>query len=436
MAKRTLNDRMLKALKPAAMGKRYDVMDALMPGFGVRVTDKGTKTFVLVARFPGYEQPTRRAIGEYGELTLEAARAKARDWHALIRTGKDPRSEEERTKAEQLRRDKNSFTAVAEEFIKRHVSKMRKAKEVERNIRREFIDRWAERPITNITRHDVMAVLNAAVDRGSPYQAHNLLGYIRRLFNWAISRGTYGLETSPCDRLRPVDAIGPKKSRRRILSDDELRAFWKCTGKTPYPYGPLLQLLLATGQRLSMVSEASRNEFDFNKKLWLIPAERMKGDNPHLVPLTQNVIDIIEGLPEFRSGDFLFSTTYGKKPIRAHSLSKTKRRLDAAMLAELQRMAGERGDDPSKVKLAPWVLHDLRRTMRSGLSALPIEEHVRELVIGHVRPGISGVYDLFAYVEEKRQALELWGARLRSIVTPPPANVVALRGQNAQQVSG
>jgi len=94
------------------------------------------------------------------------------------------------------------------------------------------------------------------------------------------------------------------------------------------------------------------------------------------------------------------------------------------MLAELRRVAAERGKNPASVKLAPWVLHDLRRTMRSGLSALPIAEHVRELVIGHVRPGISGVYDLYAYLDEKRDALELWAGRLRDIVESPPANVI------------
>jgi len=81
------------------------------------------------------------------------------------------------------------------------------------DIRREFISRWADRPITEITRRDVLAVIDASVDRGNPYQAHNLLGYIRRIFNWAIARGVYGLDSSPCDRMRPKEIIGERKVR-------------------------------------------------------------------------------------------------------------------------------------------------------------------------------------------------------------------------------
>lgn len=431
MAKKALTDRALKALKPAREGKRYDVMDGVVPGLAVRVTDKGKRTFVLVARYPGAGNPTRRALGEYGALTLERARDKARGWIELIQRGTDPKHVEERERQAAARERENSFAAVAEAFIARHVSKTRKGAEVERDIRREFIEPWGERPITDITRHDVMAVIDAAVDRGAPYQAHNLLGYVRRLFNWAIARGTYGIERSPCDRLKPRDAIGPKRSRKRILTDDELRAFWKCTNDIGYPYGPLFQMLLVTGQRESMVCEADWSEFDLKKALWSLSAERMKSDEPFVVPLSSLALSIANGLPRFNSGEFLFSAKFGKSPIRGNALSKPKRRLDAAMLAELRRAGAEQGKDPATIKLPPWVLHDLRRTMRSGLSALPIAEHVRELVIGHVRPGISGVYDLYAYLDEKRQALELWATRLRSIVEPPPANVVKISSARA-----
>jgi hypothetical protein len=177
-----LNDKILKSLKPAAPRQRYTVMDGIVPGFGVRVTDSGHRTFVLVARFPGGRNPTRRAIGDYGELTLETARAKARRWLELIQAGKDPACEEERTKREELRKQKHTFAAVAEEFIRRHVSKTRKAAVAEREIRREFIARWGTRPVTEIDQLDVKAVLRAAVDRGAPYQAHNLLVHIRSLF--------------------------------------------------------------------------------------------------------------------------------------------------------------------------------------------------------------------------------------------------------------
>jgi integrase len=343
---------------------------------------------------------------------LEQARDKARDWLALIKRGIDPAHEEERERQAALRNQRNSFAAVAEEYIKRHVSKTRKAAIVERELRREFIDRWGDRPITDITQHDVVAVIDEAVDRDAPYQAHNLLGHVRTLFNWAIGRGVYALERSPCDRLKPKQVIGQKLARQRILNDAEIKALWAASEKVRYPYGPLFRLLLITGQRKSEVAEARWGEFDLDKKLWTIPAARMKADAAHEVPLSDEAMLILEGLHRFNKGDHLFSTTFGVKAV--NGFSKAKDRLDEKMLEHL----------PSAP--ASWVIHDIRRTMRTGLSALPIPDLVRELVIAHTKPGLHNVYDRHAYVDEKRQALDLWAGRLRSIIEPPPANVVLI----------
>jgi len=418
MAKRKrLTDRTLKALKPIA-GKLYDVMDSDVRGLGVRVSETGRLTFVLVARFPGSKNPTRRALGEYGALTLEKARAKARDWLELLRKGVDPREDEDRKRIEQQRRRANSFRVVCEEYIRLAVigpnldePKQRKGIETKRDLEKEFIARWGGRPITDITAHDVIAILDAAVSRGAPYQAHNLLGHVRRLFNWAIARGVYGLDRSPCDRMKPKDVIGAKAVRARVLTDPEWRAFWRATGTMPYPYGPLFRVLALTGQRKSEVAEARWREFNLDKKLLTISPERMKADAPHVVPLTDAVIAILESLPRFNRGDHLFSTTHGAKPV--NGFSRGKAILDRKMLAEL----GE---------LPPFVIHDIRRSVRTGLSALPVSSDVAELVIGHARPGLRRVYDQYAFESEKRRALELWGARLRDIVEPAPANVVAL----------
>src|SRR5262249_61074733 len=119
MARKTLNDRMLKSLRPAPAGKRYERMDAVVPGLGVRVTESGQRPFILIARYPGSRNPTRREVGKYGEMTLEAARTRARGWLDLLRKGVDPRTEEERKRQAQLREQENSFAAVAEEFIRR-----------------------------------------------------------------------------------------------------------------------------------------------------------------------------------------------------------------------------------------------------------------------------------------------------------------------------
>ncbi len=422
MPKRTLNDRILKALKPGA--KLYDVMDTVTPGFGVRVSETGRKTFILIARYPGSPNPTRRALGEYGALTLEKARAKAREWLELIRQGKDPGDEEERRRHAELRQRKNTFAAVAEDFIKEKLSSERKGREVERDIRREFILPWGKRPIAEIMPYDVRAVVKAVKGRGKLYQAHNLLGYARRLFAWAIDQHVYGLESSPCDRLKPKAIVGERRPRSRVLSDDELRAFWRACRRLPYPYGALLRMLLLTGQRHREVAEGRWSEIDPALKLWSVGEERFKSDAPHLVPLTDDVVAVLAALPRFKKGDHIFSTTFGEKPTVISD--KIKEKIDARMFRTLKAMARMRSDDPARIELKPWIIHDLRRTLRTHLSALRIPDHIAEMVIGHGRQGLQRVYDQHRYLDEMREALTLWAARLRSIVEPPPANVVAL----------
>jgi integrase len=413
MAKRTLTDRGIKALKPAKPGKPYDAMDAVVPGLGVRVSETGRRTFILVARFPGSKNPTRRALGEYGALTLEHARSKARNWIELIRRGIDPKVQEERTRREELRKQQTTFEAVAEDFIERHIKGQRRATDTQREIRKELISRWRTRPISEIARDDVVRLIEEISDRPAPYLAHIVLGHIRSLFNWAINRGTYGLENSPCDRVKPAALIGPKVPRQRVLQDPELGSLWRASETLGYPFGPLYRLLLLTGARTGEIAGARWREFDLGKKVWTVPPERFKSNATHLVPLSAPAIAIIEALPRFGKGDHLFSTTFGEKPVSG--FSKSKDRLDALMAEGL-------GSSPD-----PWVIHDIRRTVRTRLASLRVSDMVAEMVIGHGRKGLQRVYDQHGYEAEMREALEQWAGRLRDIVSPAPENVVELR---------
>jgi integrase len=402
MTKRALTDRAIRSFanKPAKPGKTYDVPDAIVPGLAIRVMPSGQRSFVLVTRFPGKKNPTRRSLGTYGAITLDTARERARGWLDLIRRGIDPQVEEERQRREEIRKQAHTFAAVAEQFIKVHVSKTRNAVGVEQAIRKEFIARWGERPIADITWRDVLAVVDAAVNRGAPYRAHSLLAHIKGLFNWALSRPEYGLETSPCDRLKPQRIIGKKEARQRILTDAEIKAVWSSAETMGYPFGPMIKMLLITGQRLNEVAAATWGEFDLDKRLWTIPAARMKANATHTVPLSDTALRILQELPRFKQGGHLFSTTYGAKPVSG--FSKAKYRLDALMGT-----------------VEEFRFHDIRRTMRTGLSALPVPDMVRELVIAHAQPGLHKVYDQHKYDAEKRQALDLWAARLYQIVTTP-----------------
>jgi integrase len=267
---------------------------------------------------------------------------------------------------------------------------------------------WSGRPITEITALDVRDVIKQYKDRGKIHHAHNLLGYVRRLFNWAIDQQVYaGLEASPCDRLKPKAIIGGKKLRNRTLNDAELRAAWIAAERMRYAYGPLFKLLMLTGARKSEVAEAQWSEFDLAKKLWTIPAERVKAAAAHIVPLSDDAVTLLKSLPCFNGGECLFSVNAGRSPVAAFSAAK--HRFDAEILEAL------RETDP-KAKLSDFVIHDIRRTVRTGLSAIPnISDLVRELVIGHTKPGLHRVYDQYSYLDEKRFALDAWAARLRNI---------------------
>jgi integrase len=414
VSKRTLTVRKIESRKlKAQRGKREDHRDAIVPGLALRVTETGHKSFVLVARYPAKpKNPTRRSLGDVGKISLDEAREKARRWLALIEKGTDPKVEEARQKAAQQRKQITTFAAVADEFLERHASGLKKSAEAKRVIEGEFVKRWGSRPVTDIMPEDVAPVIRAIVKRGAKYQAFNALGYIRTLFNWAIGNPEFGIKVSPIAGLKPKSLIGEKEARDRVLSDAELRAVWNAAGELGYPYGPVFQLLILTGQREREIAEISRAEID--GALLIIPATRMKGGAVHEVPLTRAAIDILDALPRF-AGNHLFTTTGGEKPI--NGFSKVKARID--------KLSGVTG----------WVIHDIRRSVRTRFSALPVQDIVRELVIAHAQKGLHKVYDQHSYRDEKRHCLDLWEKRLLAIVEPPPPDVMDLSAARAKRLA-
>jgi integrase len=382
----------------------------------LRVTDRGHKSFVLVARYPlNPKNPTPRSLGDYGAMSLAEARDKARQWLGLIGRGIDPKIEAERQRAAQLRKQANTFAAVASDFLDRHASKLAKRLEVRSIIEREFITRWGARPISDISSQDVTAAIRAIVRRGASAQAHNAFAHLRRMYSWAIGTGEYGVEFSPLDRLRPAELIGRKNVRNRVLNDDELKVVWSAAERLGYPNRDFVRMLILTGQRLTEISNLQWTEIDLDQELITIPAARMKTKVAHKVPLAPMALTLLNSLPRFSGGDFVFSTRNGKKPIGGFGNSKI--RLDR-FIAELR---GDEGEMPH------WTYHDLRRTMRTHLSALSgVTDIVRELVIAHAKPGLHRVYDLHAYQDEKRHCLTLWEQRLKSIIEPMRSGVADL----------
>ena len=453
--KKKLTVRGINALKPAETGKRTVIWDTEVSNFGVRVTDAGKISFIVMRRIGPGGAPVRRVVAEhrcgaeYTDGLLTRAREDAREMLREMAKGVDPKAkaeaEADRQKAEAARADAakaeraaNSFEAVAEDFIKRHVlasekgrPKLKSGPEVAATIRREIVPKWRGRLITEIARRDVVKLLESVVDDGRASVAHHLLAYLSKLYNWAIARDTYGLQSSPITRGMAKDIIGAKKPRQRVLSNPEIVEVWQAAASLAKPFDSFVRMLLVTGQRLREVANARWSEIDLDAKLWTIPAARMKGDAAHEVPLSPLAVDLLSALakPEQRKASaYLFSTTGGNAPISG--FSKAKASLDK-LIAEA-RIEADLAAEP----IAPFVFHDLRRTMRTALSGLPIPDMVAELVIAHAKPGLHKVYDQHAYRDEKRRALNLWvrscsrsSSRMRTTTSFP----CGLQNEIAQQ---
>jgi integrase len=422
--KKTLTDRLIKTIKPAPEGTRKQVMDALVPGFGIRVTDKGIKTYIFQTRFPGSTFQARREIKA---ATLEAARATARDWSGLIKQGIDPAQVAEQAKQEKARLRSNTFAAIAEGYFTDKLVTLRSGPAVEKRFRKYLFPIFGTSPIAEITDLDILGKVINPLKARTKSMARQRFNDLYTFFEWAIDQRIYGLKLNPCSLIKITKIVGKIGKRKRILNDDELRALWIAANRLPYPVGPLYRGLMLTALRIRELSNTDRREWHLhgNAWEWVIPANRMKGKEAHVVPVTADIREIYDACPK---GKFMFSFNGGDKAMSIAN-KVTKDVIDAEMLKVLREIAVERGEDPEDVEMAHWVNHDIRRTVRSKLSRIKgLDLETREAILAHVKPGMQGVYDLHDYIDQKREGLELWAEMLRQIVEPPAAaNVVPIR---------
>jgi integrase len=397
----------VKNLKPAAHGKRYEISDSEVPGLIVRVgplTKRNTfvKTYMVIARHGGSKHPTRLKVGDASKMLLADARAKANKMLALKDEGIHPRIEEARIRQEAAAARAMTFGLVMEDYFKRKVRTLKSGYLVEQTIRVELFPPWENRPITEITRGEAGEVIDAiAFDRGKRTRAHNVLALGRAAFNWVIDRPQYGVTVSPFDRMKASRLIGPHNVRDRVLTNAELRWFWKASGATGV-YGLMLRLKLLCGLRRDEVASMTKGEWDPAEALLTISGARTKSGRPHLVPCPPLATEILNSRKPKKRPFFMFSTRDGAKPLSG--FSKMKIRLDQAM----EEIAGE--------PIPPWVVHDLRRTCRTRLAALGTPTDVAELILGHQLKGLEATYNRYAFVPERRLALAKWEAELLRIV--------------------
>jgi integrase len=379
-----LTVRAVESVRPSA--QRREIPDGVIPGLYLVVQPSGFKSFALRYRVNG--RSAKHTIGAAGVLELAAARAAARTALATIAEGGNPAA------AKRAARDNapETFEVVATRFIERYAKLHNKSwRQSERILLREAA-RWRHRPITSITRADVVALIDGIVDRGAPSMANRTLTVLRRLFGWCVERGT--LEASPCERVKDP---APETRRDRVHSDDELRAIWRAATNVAYPFGPAIKLLVLTGQRREEVAGMRWSELSSDLALWTLPASRTKNKIKHEIPLPPPAREILAGLP--RISELVFTTT-GTTPVSG--FAPVKRRLDAAI----------------SPPLPAWVLHDLRRSLASGMARLGVRLEVVEKILNHTGgsfAGVAGVYQRHDYAAEKRSALELWARHILSL---------------------
>ena len=384
MGSTLLTDLRVRNLKPTP-GRQIDLYDARIRGLAVRISPKGTKSFVVWYRIGS--KARRLTLGRFPTMSLAEARKRAQEALIQVADGKDPAAEKQRARTDY---GGMLFGPLVNEFIAIYARrKTRRWRETEQVLKREFVCNWERWPIQTISRQDVIKVLNSIVDRGSPSAANRALAIIRRMFNWILEQGH--LDHSPC---LGVKAPSKLKSRDRVLGDAELARVWAAAELMGYPFGHIVQLLILTGQRRNEVTGMRWVELDLTKGVWTIPAERTKAARTHELPLSQAAIKLLQGLPKMH-GDLVFPARGKDNP--ASGFSKWKRHLDA--------LAG----------LSDWRVHDLRRTVASGMAQLKIPPHVIERVLNHTTGtlgGVAGVYNRFGYLDEMRAALELWAASI------------------------
>lgn len=418
MANIRLTKRVVDAAEPIG-GSDTFLWDTELRGFGLRVTAKGIKSYVLQYRLRG--RPARRVtLGGHGSpWTVETARKEAERRLIKIKQGIDPADEaraeaeaEQRAKEELERKSREAeifaFSTYADEFLKLYLKpnwkdSWRSAEGVLNAVKPHF-----EKALPDIRRSDIVELLDSYSDRpGMKKLVHSVL---RKLFNWAVDRGD--LDRSPIDRMK---APKTPAARRRVLTPEELIALWHACAELGDLWRPFIRLLICTLQRREEVASLSWSEIDLRTSMWELPLERAKNEHPHRVPLNALAITELKSLGPKARG--LVFTTTGETSISG--FSKMKRRLDELMLKHLRKRAEERGEAPEEVELIPWRLHDLRRTGTTNLQALGVPVEVTEAILNHISgttSGIAGVYNLYRYEEEKRKALASWSRHLQKLV--------------------
>jgi integrase len=386
---------------PSGKTEHFEWDDA-MPGFGVRLRGSSKRWTV---QYRVGKQQRRESLGDIRKVRLEDARKIARQRFAQVEFGNDPAVE----RAKSLQAATAAILTlgnVAARYLTAKEDRLRP--NTYKQAKYHFAVQWkpfAGRPIDSLKRADVAAQLQEIIKKHGRTSAARARGNLSALFTWAMKEGL--CETNPVIATNdPDEGILP---RDRVLTDQELAAVWRaCEDDT---FGRIVRLLILTGCRREEMGSLKWSEVNLDSGVLTIPGDRTKNHRVLVLPLPPVAIEILQSTPRREERDVVFTT----RGTGFSAWSYSKIALDG-------RITTARGNP-----LPRWVLHDLRRTMRTGLGKIGVQPHIAELAINHVKGGVQAIYDRHTYEREIKAALTLWANYVLSVVEDRQYKIVPLR---------
>jgi integrase len=390
-----LTDQMVARLVLPAGKTDHIEPDDEVGGFGLRLRAGGSKVWTY--QYALGSKQRRITLGSVKVLSATQARSKVRELAAKVRLGNDPAGERDEGRL----RAAETFGATVERFLSRQRARLRPGSYVE--CERHLLTHAKPLHRLQIGKVDLRAIAALLTEIGAtrgPIAANRVRATLSALFAWAMKEGL--ADSNPTVATNSF----AEQPRDRVLTDGEVRAIWNALPQSDY--GAIIKLLALTGQRLTEIGDLRWSEIDFDKNVIRLPRERVKNNRAHEIPMSASVREILEARPRREGRDFVF----GQGSRGFHGWAAPKIRLD------------------EKIKIAPWRVHDVRRSAATHMAELGVQPHIIEQILNHQsghKRGVAGIYNRSTYANEMRRALDLWAAHVESLIEDKPSNISPLR---------
>jgi len=387
-------DKKIKNLK--AKDHIYDIREN--NGFAIRIFPSGEKSWVFIYTHNGRKR--RMTLGSYKTMSLAQARIKYNEAYKMLKVeSKDPALAQKQEKTHN--RDSSSIDQLIDEYIEKWAKKRKRSwKEDQRLLNKEVKPKWGKCKAKDITKRDVVLLLEDIVERGTPIAANRAFACIRRMFNFAVERDL--VTSTPCTAIK---APAKENQRDRCLSQTEIKSFWVNLDKAYMSEATrlALKLQLVTAQRKGEILAAEWNEINLDTKLWIIPDTKAKNGIEHRVPLSTLAIELIIKLKKITGKSrWLFPSATSKLHMRGESVDRAVRRSSEKIFQQ--------------ANIKHFTPHDLRRTAATHMTSIGIPRLVVSKILNHADSSITAIYDRHSYDAEKLNALETWGNKVKQFI--------------------